>query len=67
MNDCDIAKESIIGLTRQQHIERSLRVEAALVKVLGTSMGSVNRELLEKHAHKAMMEVIQAMGFEDRL
>lgn len=52
------------GLTREQHIQRSLRVEAALIKITDGQPQSEGR--LQRLAWPALREVIKAMGWEDR-
>lgn len=53
------------GLTRAEHVARSLKVEAALVMITGSE--PVDEERLKRHAFPALKEVFKAMGWEDMI
>jgi len=61
-----LTEEPRFGLTRAEHVARSLRVEAALIEIFGGT-GDITKERLEKHSYQALLRIIKAMGYDDKI
>lgn len=55
-----LVEKDVHGLTRQQRVDQSVRIEATLLKCLSTTSNLDPKE----HSDKMMIEVLNAMGGE---